>query len=750
MKHFCISALLVLFALTPLPGQDYIWPVDLPRRISSNFGEVRPGRFHAGLDIQTKGTVGHEVKAIAPGQIWRVRTSSSGYGRALYLKLNDGRIALYAHLDRFNPILEDLVALEQEKANSYTIDKYFSPGNFVVDQGDLLGYSGESGGAFAPHLHFELRDDSNRPLNPLTHGFQLEDGRLPVTDAISIIPLSVDAVINGSPLPQIFPLQRIKTREYAFMDTVHVFGTVGVGVSVVDHMSRMKNKFNIFGAVLSVDDVELYRIEFEQFNFKHSRLVDLERDHSLARMNDGDFHRLFTDKNSQTLDFISKDSHGQLSLSPGYHRASIKLYDALKNMVTIRGVLYQAPPSSIIVTEVDRTNTTVKFQIEPEGSPFPITQFTCYSFKSRGFPEAAIAAKEMNRNGRVLNVTLPLQEVQGKVLQFIGINNQGAVSRPYHLAIDLEPADYMTVDFDLKIRHLEQSIVIQVEADSYLDMIPELTLRNNHELDLTDLQQVSPTAFLSPPLTLEKFAGTREIVVTFHGSPIRESWFSIRSKLSDSTKSVAAVSPSGNCSIRTTPTTFYNPTAIWIEDISSPVPVEGGSFLTNAFQLQPFDKPLQDSANIAIVFPRYQRDYSRAGIFYYDQKEGWTYLRSRFDEQKWMFFSSLQSLEAVTVIRDTIQPIIEQTFPDDGGSYEYEDVQVLKAKVNDELAGIAGDQAITLQLDGKELLFEYHPIKKEISLRLRLPLESGDHLMVITAQDQVGNTSSKEVRFSIR
>ncbi|MDP7128623.1 MAG: M23 family peptidase, partial [Candidatus Marinimicrobia bacterium] len=62
MKHYYISSLLVLLMLTNLHGQDYLWPVDLPRRISSNFGETRPRRFHAGLDIQTKGVNGFELK----------------------------------------------------------------------------------------------------------------------------------------------------------------------------------------------------------------------------------------------------------------------------------------------------------------------------------------------------------------------------------------------------------------------------------------------------------------------------------------------------------------------------------------------------------------------------------------------------------------------------------------------------------------------------------------------------------------
>ena len=736
--------------LTNLHGQDYLWPVDLPRRISSNFGENRSRRFHAGIDVQTKGLKGFELKAIASGHIWRVRTSSSGYGRALYLKLDDGNIAVYAHLDRFSPILEDLISLEQERLNSYTIDKHFAPGDFVVQKGDLLGFSGESGGAFGPHLHFELRDKSNRPLNPLTNGFSLEDGRLPVPKAISITPLNKDAVINGSLLPQIFPLQRIKTREYAFMDTIHVFGEVGLGISVVDHMSRMQNKFNIYGAVLSVDDNEQYRVEFERFAFDQSKLIELERDYSLKRLNDGEFHRLFADENSHGLGFISKQSDGKLALSPGYHRVLIKLYDAQKNLVNIKGVIYQAPPIDISVSEIERTKASVKFRIEPKGIPFPITHFTCYSFKSKGFPEKAIEATETSRDGNGMIVTLPLEDIDNKVLQFIGINSQGAVSSPYHTPINLAPADYMTVDLDLTVRHLEESVVIQVEVESYLNKIPELTLRNSHILDLTDLQQVTPTAFITRPLSPEEFGGTTEIVVSFHGLPVRELWFPIHSQLSDNSKQTDAVSPKGGCSIQVSPTSFYNPTAYWVEDINSPVPVEGGTFLTKAYQLQPFDRPLQDAANVAIKLPNNIRDFSKSGIFYYHQYSGWTYLSSRFDEDKWMFFSSLKSLEAVAVIQDTIQPVIKNIFPGNGGSYAYEDVQKIKCTIKDELAGITGDKAIKITLDNKKQLFEYHPIKKEASFRLKTPLTSGDHLLIITAQDQVGNTSAKKISFNIK
>jgi hypothetical protein len=499
-----------------------------------------------------------------------------------------------------------------------------------------------------------------------------------------------------------------------------------------------------------VDDNEQYRVEFERFAFDQSKLIELERDYSLKRLNDGEFHRLFADENSHGLGFISKQSDGKLALSPGYHRVLIKLYDAQKNLVNIKGVIYQAPPIDISVSEIERTKASVKFRIEPKGIPFPITHFTCYSFKSKGFPEKAIEATETSRDGNGMIVTLPLEDIDNKVLQFIGINSQGAVSSPYHTPINLAPADYMTVDLDLTVRHLEESVVIQVEVESYLNKIPELTLRNSHILDLTDLQQVTPTAFITRPLSPEEFGGTTEIVVSFHGLPVRELWFPIHSQLSDNSKQTDAVSPKGGCSIQVSPTSFYNPTAYWVEDINSPVPVEGGTFLTKAYQLQPFDRPLQDAANVAIKLPNNIRDFSKSGIFYYHQYSGWTYLSSRFDEDKWMFFSSLKSLEAVAVIQDTIQPVIKNIFPGNGGSYAYEDVQKIKCTIKDELAGITGDKAIKITLDNKKQLFEYHPIKKEASFRLKTPLTSGDHLLIITAQDQVGNTSAKKISFNIK
>ena len=44
---------------------------------------------------------------------------------------------------------------------------------FRFAAGDTIGWSGNSGGSFGPHLHFEVRDAATQqPINPLSWSFR--------------------------------------------------------------------------------------------------------------------------------------------------------------------------------------------------------------------------------------------------------------------------------------------------------------------------------------------------------------------------------------------------------------------------------------------------------------------------------------------------------------------------------------------------------------------------------------------------
>ena len=99
-----------------LYGQNYTWPTDLGKDLSSNFGEFRSTGYHIGIDMKTKGTVGHPIYAISDGHISRIVSNFAGFGKALYLKLDDGNTAVYAHLSKFTPLLERRLKRQQKRA----------------------------------------------------------------------------------------------------------------------------------------------------------------------------------------------------------------------------------------------------------------------------------------------------------------------------------------------------------------------------------------------------------------------------------------------------------------------------------------------------------------------------------------------------------------------------------------------------------------------------------------------------------
>ena len=166
---------LILFLCSAL-SQEYSWPTGKGKHLSSNFGEFRTTGYHLGIDVKTKGAEGLPIYAISDGHIERVVTNYSGFGRALYLKLDDGKTAVYAHLSKFEPDLEERLKEEQKKVDSYVTNFYLNPKEFRFSKNDIIAYSGNTGFSYGPHLHFELRDTKiEKPLNPLKYGYFVAD-----------------------------------------------------------------------------------------------------------------------------------------------------------------------------------------------------------------------------------------------------------------------------------------------------------------------------------------------------------------------------------------------------------------------------------------------------------------------------------------------------------------------------------------------------------------------------------------------
>ncbi len=129
-------AVLIAFS-EPLPGQAIVSPFG--RR---QLPWEEQGRLHAGVDIAAD--AGRPILASADGVVVRV-AQDSGYGRFVEVKHAEGLSTLYAHMGRSLPGIAPGVA---------------------VKAGTPLGLVGSTGSSTGAHLHFEIRDREDRPLNP--------------------------------------------------------------------------------------------------------------------------------------------------------------------------------------------------------------------------------------------------------------------------------------------------------------------------------------------------------------------------------------------------------------------------------------------------------------------------------------------------------------------------------------------------------------------------------------------------------
>ena len=219
MKNY-IFLLFFLFGLSVFSQENYPTdyfrsPLDIPISLAGTFGELRSNHFHAGMDIKTKRRNGLKVYATADGYVSRIKVALWGYGKVIYIRHPNGYTSVYAHLSKFGEGIQEYVKNIQYTKESYETGNIYPKENeIIVKKGQIIGYSGSTGGFVAPHLHYEIRDTKTEHIiNPMLFGLVVQDSIAPRINKLMAYPIESSSRINRTTKKQILALKKDTLKE---------------------------------------------------------------------------------------------------------------------------------------------------------------------------------------------------------------------------------------------------------------------------------------------------------------------------------------------------------------------------------------------------------------------------------------------------------------------------------------------------------------------------------------------------------
>ena len=357
----------LLFLTLSMQSQDkypkdyFRSPLDIPIKLSGNFGEMRPNHFHAGFDIKTNQQEGINVYAAADGYVSRIKISTSGYGKAIYITHANGFTTVYGHLQKAVGAIEDLIIKTQYAEKSYEIEAFFKAGEFPVKKSDIIAISGNTGGSEGPHLHFEFRDNkTEKIINPLFFGLNVKDTKKPIISNLVVYPVDRESVVNESSRPMTLNLSLQQNGTYV-SEKVLAMGKIGFGIIGSDFDDVSYNPNGIYKAKLVKNGTPIFGYEFDEMIFDEARYVNAFIDYDRYKKTRSRVQKLFMKEYYSLSNIRSNVNNGLINITANQmDTVRIEVMDYYGNVTKIQIPIEYSSKQALVPTDIKTTKYFVK------------------------------------------------------------------------------------------------------------------------------------------------------------------------------------------------------------------------------------------------------------------------------------------------------------------------------------------------------------------------------------------------------
>ncbi len=281
----------------PYPQDYFRNPLDITLVLSGTFAELRSNHFHSGLDIKTQQREGLKVYTAAHGYVSRIKISHWGYGKALYITHPNGYTTVYAHLQKFSPKIESYIKKLQYEKESFEIEVFPNIEDLLIDTDEVVAFSGNTGGSGGPHLHFEIRDKSERPINPMLFGIDIKDTTRPSILGVYAYPIGKSSHVNQSNEKVKLRLIPQKNGDYT-VENIKAFGKIGFGVVTYDRQDLAANKNGVSKMQSFYNGSKNFEIDFKRFSFGETKHLNRLIDYAHFKNNKSRIQKLFVQPNN--------------------------------------------------------------------------------------------------------------------------------------------------------------------------------------------------------------------------------------------------------------------------------------------------------------------------------------------------------------------------------------------------------------------------------------------------------------------